>query len=387
MKYILITFLGLIYLALGCNQNAPEAYSIKGTFDNSIQADSIFVYSGSDIIARALIVNNAFELNGSVPEPVQVTLYTRVNGEDPDGMARVGRLILENTDYTLVYENKNSKIKGGKLHDLVLAFESSDEYQSAVNEYEKVTTAIFNNKDDGYEPTTQEKDLMREKTRNAIDIENRELTLVIESDKSPVLAKAFALSRIQDWEGYSLDRRLTLFDKYKSESKSDEKAIEKLRLAFADMKQAEESGKTVGIGKPFKDIEAKDDTGQPIRLSDVVAKNKYTILEFWASWCGPCRGEIPNLKKAYEKYKSKGLEIYSISIDEKQDKWLKALEEEGTTWINVVDHLGFKGGAPNDYGIRGVPASFLINQDGKIIAVSQDLRGADLDKTLSKYIN
>ena len=144
--------------------------------------------------------------------------------------------------------------------------------------------------------------------------------------------------------------------------------------------------KNVEVGMPFIDISGKDRDGKEIKLSDLVAKNKFTILEFWASWCGPCRAEIPNLKKAYAKYNAKGLEIYSISVDSKHDNWIKALDEENTTWPNSLVEGDFRNPIVGQYGVDGIPASFLISQDGKIVASNQELREFELDRTLSKLI-
>ena len=143
---------------------------------------------------------------------------------------------------------------------------------------------------------------------------------------------------------------------------------------------------TVAAGKMFKDVHAIDVNGKTVKLSDVIAKNKFTILEFWASWCGPCRGEIPNLKKAYAKYKDKGLEIYAVSLDNKKPKWLQALKEENCPWLNLNDPAAFEGEAAKGYGLSGVPASYLIGQDGIIRVSNENLRGPELEKTLQQYM-
>lgn len=385
MKYILTISLATIFFITSCAQNTKTGFSIKGQLNSNKQADSIFVYIKGDVIASAAVINGAFELTGSISEPKSVALRILEKGEkDPEKTSRVGNLILENADYTFVNDGEYTKIKGGKLHDIVLGFESFDEFQNAVHDYEAAAVTIYKGGD--YMPTAAEKQVIKEKVNKVLEIEDRNLMAVIENPKSPALAKAFAVERIQNWKEYPLDKRLALFDSYRKETGGKSSEIDRMYNVFDTMKKSEMKQKTVGIGSSFKDIEAKDINGKIIKLRDVVAKNKFTILEFWASWCGPCRGEIPNLKKAYAKYKSKGLEIYSISLDENNSKWLKALEEENTTWLNVVDEAGFKGKAAKDYGVLGVPASYLISQDGKIIISNNGLRGIELDKSLSEYI-
>jgi thiol-disulfide isomerase/thioredoxin len=139
---------------------------------------------------------------------------------------------------------------------------------------------------------------------------------------------------------------------------------------------------SVDEGKLFKDFTAKDHEGNDVKFSNVLKKNKYVLLEFWASWCGPCRGAIPHLKDNYAKYKSKGFEIVSFSIDGKKYNWDKAYKEESIPWIDVSDLLAMKSTVAKDYGITGVPASFLIDQEGNILGA--DMRAQILDDKLKE---
>ena len=108
---------------------------------------------------------------------------------------------------------------------------------------------------------------------------------------------------------------------------------------------------------------------------DYVGKGKYVLIDFWASWCGPCRNEMPNVKAAYEKYASKGFEVISISIDKKQKPWKTAIEELGMNWTQVLNV-----DAADIYGIYAIPKTFLIDPEG--IVVAKDLRSKKLEKTL-----
>ena len=109
------------------------------------------------------------------------------------------------------------------------------------------------------------------------------------------------------------------------------------------------------------------------------------LLDFWASWCGPCRAEFPHLRLAYKEYKDKGFEIFGVSFDDSEEKWLKALKEEKTTWINAADLSAFQSQAVKDYGIRGIPYNILVNSKGEI--VGESLRGEGLEKMLEKYLH
>ena len=105
-------------------------------------------------------------------------------------------------------------------------------------------------------------------------------------------------------------------------------------------------------------------------------------MDFWASWCGPCRREIPNVKKQYERYKDNGFEVISISIDKDEQAWKKALEEENLPWPNFLDREGIS----DIYKIKSIPAMFLMKSDGTIIAESTDARGEALSKRLSSML-
>jgi len=134
------------------------------------------------------------------------------------------------------------------------------------------------------------------------------------------------------------------------------------------------------IGKVF-DFTQADDKGNPFTLSSL--KGKYVLVDFWASWCAPCRKENPIVVKAYEKYKDKNFEIVSISLDESKTAWLNAAKMDGLNWIHVSDLKGWKNEIAVEYGITAVPQNFLVDPEGKIIA--KNLRGEDLEKKLGNY--
>ena len=138
------------------------------------------------------------------------------------------------------------------------------------------------------------------------------------------------------------------------------------------------------IGKQFIDLEATDENGESHALSEYAGKGKWVLLDFWASWCGPCRAEMPNVKTAYRKYHDKGLEIVGFSFDEKKKAWLKAINDMNLTWIHLSDLKGWGSIAAEVYEIEGIPDNLLIDPKGKIVA--HDLRGEELQQALAKYI-
>ena len=135
------------------------------------------------------------------------------------------------------------------------------------------------------------------------------------------------------------------------------------------------------IDKPFIDFEAEAPDGTKHRLSEYAGKGEYVLIDFWASWCGPCIGSFPMMKQFYEKYKERGLHIVGISCDENRDAWLKALNKHQLPWTALLSPRA-KGDARDLYGVSGIPMVILIAPDGKII--SSNLKGPELKAKLKE---
>ena len=137
-----------------------------------------------------------------------------------------------------------------------------------------------------------------------------------------------------------------------------------------------------GIGSPAPDIIMADTAGKPFSLSSM--KGKYVLVDFWASWCGPCRGENPNVVANYNKYKNKNFTILGVSLDEDRAAWLKAIKKDKLAWNHISDLKGWNNAAVSKYGFDGIPYNVLLDPQGKIIAT--DLRDADLGKKLAEVL-
>lgn len=141
-----------------------------------------------------------------------------------------------------------------------------------------------------------------------------------------------------------------------------------------------ESKKKLAVGAIAPDLKFPNPTGKLVTISDY--RGKYVLLDFWASWCKPCRMENPNVVKMYEKYSSKGFEIVGISLDQKEQAWVSAINQDKLAWPQMSDLKGWSAEPAQVYGVRAIPATFLLDPEGKIIA--KDLRGPALEEKLQE---
>jgi peroxiredoxin len=137
------------------------------------------------------------------------------------------------------------------------------------------------------------------------------------------------------------------------------------------------------VGKTAPDFELNDTDGNQVKLSDVIGA-KLLLVDFWASWCNPCRDENPNVVAVYNKYKLKGFDVFGVSLDKDKDKWLQAIKDDKLTWTHVSQLEGWTSIAAEKYAVMSIPANFLLDENGIIIA--KNLRGEDLENKVKEIL-
>lgn len=192
----------------------------------------------------------------------------------------------------------------------------------------------------------------------------------------------FVISNNTDMDYFEkVDNAMLEKNKNSSIAKQFHTQILQMKQQVAAQKQAQV---TTAQGAEAIDIDLPTPQGINVKLSDL--RGKYVLLDFWASWCSPCRGENPNLVSNYNKYKAKGFTVYQVSLDKTKDAWEMAIKKDGLgAWTHVSDLKYWDCAPAKEYNVRGIPANFLIDPEGKIIA--SNLRGAALGAKLSELLD
>ncbi len=158
--------------------------------------------------------------------------------------------------------------------------------------------------------------------------------------------------------------------------------LKKVRDEVEAMLKPKDSPKTAFIGQQFTDLVMPDPDGKLHKVSELVGEGKWVLVDFWASWCGPCRAEMPNVLEAYNKYHAKGFEVVGVSFDQQKEPWVKAIGQIRMPWLQISDLKGFNSAAASIYKVDAIPDNILIDPQGKII--DRALRGKALHSRLQK---
>lgn len=360
----------LIAAPAGLFAQDTTGFRISGHLKN-IQAEWIYlsyIKDGRQTLDSAKVNNGSYVFNGEVSENNPATLQDVPPGGIRPLPARVAKIYLTPESFAITHIDSfsNTLITGSAINaDYEKIQEQTDPtYAKEIAMLPRFQAARNANDDSTVKAIKQWVDSLDEVLDKKVYG-----PYAANHPHSPVAFYALQLYAANEPDAKEL---LPLFDGLNNtirESKAGKAFREKLSLA----------AKT-GIGAPAMDFTQDDTLGKPVRLSSF--RGKYVLLDFWASWCGPCRAENPNVVKAYRQYHPKGFEILSVSLDRRNDKekWMKAIHDDGLAWTHVSDLQAWNNAVAKEYGVLSIPRNFLIDPSGRIIG--KDLRGNDLKEKL-----
>lgn len=375
MKRSLKLFLLLVF-TLPFFVRGQNAYHINGAILQLKDGAKIFLIyeiEGRSVVDSTVSQNGNFSFSGEVDYPISSSLYLNknpyVNRPARNEQMDFFRFYLEPGSLVMRAKDslKNIAISGSQVNIDQETFKKmrasvDDKFMALNKEFYSLPANLQNDSKVRYAFIDREKGLMDELYS---------LHLAFARQHPSSYLSLISLSFVAGQEKFTKEAAAV----YSSLSKK----LKKFPLAKEIPMQLEASIRT-RVGQIAPDLELQQSNGNYIKLSDF--RGKYLLVDFWASWCGPCREENPNLVALYNRYKNSGFEIFGISLDKaaQREQWIKAIADDKLSWSQASDLKGWDSQAAKRYGINSIPASFLLDPQGKI--VSRNLRGKDLEEKL-----
>lgn len=351
-KLILI---GAVLGLFACNSSTEEAgYTINVSLvgePSEFKSDTLMLTNNQkeDVIEQvAVLENGKCKFTGTVVTPENYTIYFK--GE----RGPLARVFVENEVYDVtipVANPRETKIVGGTTQQVITSInEKSQEIVKAV----KLDSLM-----QAYKDATKEDKEMIEGVYNKATADIDQLSKdYMAANPTSLYALGNFVQNVGDMPLDSAEAKLARFKAVPAYANNRN---------IANAEKVINTLKTLQPGMQAPDFTQNDPEGNPIKFSDVYAKNKVTMVDFWASWCGPCRAFNPTLVKIYNEYKDKGFGILGVSLDTKHDAWVKGIKDDKLTWPQVSDLGGWQNAVGDLYYVRFVPQNIFVDQNGKII--------------------
>jgi peroxiredoxin len=354
-------------------QDAP--YTVTGQLKNfTNESETVILYyvaNGKRVMDSAKIEGGKYTFKGTVAEPTQANILGMKPGPRGVNPKLISTLFLEpgNIAVSHVDSFSNVVVTGSPATTEFNKLQKKLEPQN--KEFQELMTAYRTAGQAGDKEGMAKAEAKLEKADSLM----KETYLVYFNANPSSPIALYALSKYLPYD-IDADKIDPLYNKLSAKNKQS--------AAGKDLKHKIDVARMTGIGKMAPDFTQNDTLDKPVQLSSF--KGKYVLVDFWASWCGPCRKENPNVVKAYNAYKDKGFTVLGVSLDNPgaKDKWLKAIHDDGLTWTQVSDLQGWANAAAKSYGVQAIPQNFLVDPQGKI--VGKNLRGEELDKKLAELL-
>ena len=369
-KLFTIAFVGVFALSACAQKSAKERKEISYTVSGTCPADVKKVYIMDPSLNQRVPVVDSVDVAGGKFQYIGKAMEESFLGVAASTSKGPTMFIVDGTPVEIDLEK--GTLKGSKLNEKYNGYQA--EYNAFDSRLEEICAPFFQAQKEG-KPQEELMAIRNEVVKNMEPVTeelNKFTKRVIKENPDNVIPAAFITNVMYDYELDELKELIS--DKY---AYSDHPMLDRVK------KHVEaESKKQAIVGQQFIDIEEPDVDGNMHKLSEYVGKGNYVLIDFWASWCGPCMQEMPNVKENYEKYKAKGFNVVGLSFDRSKDAWVKAIKEKELDWVHLSDLKFWQTIAASTYGINAIPSSLLVDPTGKVIA--RDLRGPALGKKLAE---